>query len=188
MNPELTKHKTVHIIEHKCPSSSSPPCAGIDKAIPVPVIGGDASWELLMSGGCWVVCCCVCCCCACCCCGGLFEAAAAGLPSFSAIFPFPPPTHRLWTLEIGGIPKPRTNTFPNCYSPNSTSPEPSPIDQGSMKIQLPVPVPCPLWKKKKSSALLARLWRQGVEARDQAIESIGHWDSHKTNLTHPRRS
>lgn len=63
--------------------------------IPVPVIGGDASCELLMSEGCdvalcdWV--CCVDCCCAgccavdCCCCWGLLPPSALGLPALSAI-------------------------------------------------------------------------------------------------------
>lgn len=56
--------------------------------IPVPVIGGDASCELLISGGCGVVCgvvagCCGVCCCGCC---GLLVATALGLPALSAIF------------------------------------------------------------------------------------------------------
>lgn len=66
--------------------------------VPVPVIGGDASCELLMSGGCCVCCVCCCCgccgccdccdCCDCCCCCGLFAATCTepGLAALSAIF------------------------------------------------------------------------------------------------------
>ena len=56
--------------------------------VPVPVIGGDANCELLISGGCWFCCVCCCCCDCCCCCCGLLAATCTepGLAALSAIF------------------------------------------------------------------------------------------------------
>lgn len=63
---------------------------GLDRFlfVPVPVIGGDANCELLISGGCWFCCVCCCCCDCCCCCCGLFAATCTlpGLAALSAIF------------------------------------------------------------------------------------------------------